>query len=114
MSLRNISIAFLALCMVGCATAKVDITKTGKGYYEPTRADDIEILKTVPTAAFVELGTITVSGFNTSDVAKMHNSVRAKSAPIGADAVIITDEGLVSNGWGGFNRWATGVAIKFE
>lgn len=96
----------------GCAS--VDITKTGSGYYEPTNPNTIEILKTRPESKYMELGTLTVTGFKSSDVAKMHNAIRNKAAPLGSDAVIITEEGMVPEGWGTYSRWATGVAIKYN
>ena len=43
----------------------------------------------------------------------MHNAVRTKSAALGADAAILTEEGITSNGYT-MNKWATGVAIKFQ
>ena len=92
----------------GCAT--VDVTKTAKGYFEPTTADDIEILMTVPERAYVELGTVTTSRWVASDTAKMHNALRAKTAPLGADAVILTDTGRDYNGY----LWGNGVAIKYK
>jgi len=97
--------------MTGCAS--VDITKTGSGYYSPTNPNEIEILKTRPDKKYVELGTLTVTGFSSKAVAKMHNAIRSKAAPLGADAVIITDEGVVPAGFS-YERWATGVAIKYD
>ena len=44
----------------------------------------------------------------------MHNAVRSKAAPLGATAVILTDEGLIPKEFGNFERWATGVAIIIE
>ncbi|EED34874.1 hypothetical protein NOR51B_814 [Luminiphilus syltensis NOR5-1B] len=44
----------------------------------------------------------------------MHNAVRAEAAPLGADAVVLTGEGMTPDGWGGMTRWATGVAIHYD
>jgi hypothetical protein len=44
----------------------------------------------------------------------MHNAIRAKAAPLGANAVIIQNQGMNPQGLRGGNRWATGVAIKFQ
>lgn len=101
----------LSALLTSCAS--VDVTKTASGFYEPTNANKVEILKTKPERKFVELGTVTVTGFDAKDVAKMHNGIRAKAAPLGADAVILTDEGLTPAGFGTYTRWATGVAIHF-
>jgi hypothetical protein len=43
----------------------------------------------------------------------MHNALRSQSADLGANAVILTDEGLVPKGFGSYDRWGTGVAIVF-
>lgn len=114
MKMKNIIVLAALALLVGCMSASVDVTKTGKGYYEPTQASQVQILKTVPEVDYVELGSVTVSGFGSGDVAKMHNAVRAEASPLGADAVILTNEGMTPNGWGGFDRWATGVAIKYS
>lgn len=109
--MKIVLMVFVAVFLTGCAS--VDVTKTSKGYYEPTNANNVEILKTVPKRSYEELGTVTVTGFSPSDTAKMHNAVRAKSAVLGASAVILTEEGMINDGWG-IKRWATGVAITFK
>jgi hypothetical protein len=98
----------VALFFIGCAN--VDITKTSKGFYEPTNPNEIEILLTKPDKAFIELGSVTVSDFDPSETATMHNAIRSKSAPLGADAVIILNQGIGPYGW----LWATGVCIKYK
>ena len=97
----------------GCA-ATVDVTKTHKGSYDPTDPNEVEVLKTRPERSYEELGTVTASGFSPSDTAKLHNGVRAKAAELGAHAVILTEEGLIPDGWGGAKKWATGVAIRYK
>jgi hypothetical protein len=89
------------------------VTKTVKGYYPATNPNDIEILKTVPPKPFVELATVTVSGFSPDEAAKMHNAVRAKCAVLGANAVILMQEGIIQGSWS-VQRWATGVAIRYK
>ena len=59
------------------------------------------ILKTRPEESYEELGVVSVTGFSPSQTAKMHNAIRAKSAPLGANAVIITDEGIYTDPWAG-------------
>ena len=110
MKIRSIPILALILLLTACAS--VDVTKTGKGYYEPTTPAEVQILKTVPDYKYVELGTVTVSGFDSKETAKMHNAIRAKSSALGATAVVLTEEGLTPAGWGTYVRWATGVAIR--
>ena len=102
-----------ALCIcVGCAS--VDITKTAKGFHDPTNPAEVMILKTRPEESYEELGVLTVTGFAPSETAKMHNAIRAKSAPLGANAVIITDEGIYTDPWAGPVKYASGVAIAYK
>ena len=110
MKKRSIAILALILLITGCAS--VDVTKTGKGFYEPTAPAEVQILKTLPEFKYVELGTVTVSGFDSKETAKMHNAIRAKSSDLGANAVVLTEEGLTPGGFGTYMRWATGVAIR--
>jgi PBP1b-binding outer membrane lipoprotein LpoB len=105
-ALYSLSLLCLII-LVGCAS--VDITKTAKGYYEPTNPNDVEILFTKPTRSYIELGSITATKHKPGDTAVMHNSLRAKSAPLGADAVIILNQGFDP-----YNRlWVTGVVIRY-
>ena len=109
MKLKRIAAVFLiAASLVGCAI--VDVTKTAKGFYDKTDPNEVEILKTRPERSYVELGTVTASQFNPLETAKMHNAVRSKSAALGANAVILTEEGILPNG----RKWATGVAVRFK
>ena len=100
------------LCMVliicGCAT--VNVTKTAKGYFPPTDPNEIEILMTKPERSFIELATVTTVKWPPGDAAKMHNSLRAKCAPLGANAVILISSGIDYNG----RYWASGVAIRYK
>jgi hypothetical protein len=105
-------LTFVVSLLVGCAS--VDITKTGAGYFAPTDPNQVEILTTVPTKPYTELGTITISGFPAKEEAKMHNAIRAKAAPLGATSVIIQSQGMIPLSLGGYERWATGVAIRYN
>lgn len=111
-TIQTILLALVASLLVGCAS--VDITKTGAGYFAPTNPNQVEILTTVPTKPYVELGTVTISGFQAKEEAKMHNAIRAKAAPLGATSVIIQSQGMIPKGFGTFERWATGVAIRYK
>ena len=116
MRLRHIAtVLFAALLfaalLAGCAT--VDVTKTGKGFYDKTNPNDVDILKTRPERSYEELGTVTAAGFAPDETAKMHNAIRSKSAALGANAVILTEEGIIAGGWGP-KKWATGVAIRYK
>ena len=102
---RKHVLAFGALCLIlsitfGCAA--VTVTKTAKGYFSPTDPDEIEILVTVPERTnrdYVELATVTTQNWPTNQTAKMHNSLRAKCAPLGANAVILSSSGIDYNGY---------------
>ena len=100
-----------AAVLTGCAT--VDVTKTGKGFYDKTNPNDVEILKTRQERSYEELGTVTATGFAPDETAKMHNAIRSKSVALGATAVILTEEGIIPGGWGA-QKWATGVAIRYK
>lgn len=104
--------AVIAVNLAACAS--VDVTKTAKGFYQATDPNTVEILKTRPVKVYEELGTITVTGFDADETAKMHNAIRAKSGPLGVNAVILTEEGLVKDGMFSYKRWATGVAIVYK
>lgn len=111
MRTRFVGFAPLMALLAGCAT--VDVTKTGRGFHEATRADDIEILMTRPSEEYIELATVSTTNWKPSETAKMHNALRAKTAPLGAHAVVITGSGiLISNNQQ--TLWTTGVAVRFK
>lgn len=111
-AIRSVILSATCVAVVGCAS--VDVTKTGKGYYPRTNPNEVEILMTVPQRPYMELGSVTATNFRIREEAKLHNAVRAKSAPLGADAVIIQSQGIVPTGFGDGYRWATGVAIRYK
>ncbi|PIY82942.1 MAG: hypothetical protein COX96_04525 [Candidatus Omnitrophica bacterium CG_4_10_14_0_2_um_filter_44_9] len=98
----------ILLMISGCAT--VEITKTGKGYFSATNPNDVEILMTKPERSFTEIATVITQHWPPGATAKMHNSLRAKSAPLGADAVILVSSGIGPDGL----FWASGVAIRYN
>ena len=108
-TLRTTLLLITVFCLFGCAD--VNITKTGRGYFPPTNPNDVDILMTLPTPAhpFVELGSVSIVGFKPDEQAKMYNGIRAKAAPLGADAVVLQQQGVNPNG----KMWALGVAIHF-
>jgi len=108
------TLAALSVCALLAGCASVDITKTSSGFYDPTDANTVEVLKTRPERGYEELGLLTVTGFDSAETAKMHNAIRAKAAALGSNAVILTEEGLIPAGWGNYHRWATGVAIRYK
>jgi hypothetical protein len=81
---------------------------------EPTNPNNVEVLHTRPDRKFAELGALSTAGWTPADTAKLHNALRAKAAPLGADALIILQSGMTPDGWGNMRMWATGVAIKYQ
>jgi hypothetical protein len=59
---------------------------------------------------YIELATVTTQHWKTQETAKMHNSLRAKCAPLGANAVVLGSSGIDYNGY----FWASGVAIRYK
>lgn len=102
----------LLVCAVlfACGCASVTVTKTGKGFCPPTSPDDVDILMTIPSRPYSELASVTTQNWETKDTAKMHNSLRAKCAPLGADAVILNSSGIDASGY----FWTSGVAVKYN
>jgi hypothetical protein len=113
MVVRTLSAALIFFVLVGCAA--VHVKKTGKGFYNPTDPNKVEILLTPPEKPYEEVGTVTVSGYGTSgqDTIKMHDAIRAKVARLGANAVILTSQGTVVSHWT-VKMWAQGVAIRYK
>jgi hypothetical protein len=111
--MRNIPFcAVIALILTGCSS--VDMIRTSPSVYAPNEPNKVNILKTRPDEKYIELGSVTTTGYSASQEASMHNSIRTKAAALGADSVIITSEGLIPESWGRHQRWATGVAIRYK
>lgn len=100
--------AAVLLLLGGCAT--VDVTKTGKGAYAATDPNQVDILTALPRdKTFEEIATISTNDWSPDESAKMHNALRAKAAPLGADAVVLSNSGINRNN----KLWATGAAIRY-
>ncbi|MFO1487991.1 MAG: hypothetical protein U1F65_05905 [Verrucomicrobiota bacterium] len=108
MKLKNLSILLGVALLAGCATT--DVTKTGKGHYDPTNPNNVEILMTKPAREFIELGAVSAAKFKPKQTATMHNAFRAKASALGADAVYIINSGIDQDG----HLWATGVAVRYS
>jgi hypothetical protein len=111
--MKNHLIALIATLMLSSCVGTVTVVKTGKGVYPPSSASEIDILKTKPDKQYEELGVVDAMNFPVKGIAKMHNALRAKAAPLGANAVIVTDEGVLNNGWG-IVRYASGAAVRYK
>jgi hypothetical protein len=107
-----LAVSALFLSVLGCT--HVDVTKTGKGYNQPTDPNSVEVLMTTPGRSYAELGAVSASGFDVSETASLHNALRSKAAPLGADAVIILTSGQIPGSFGSMKLWANAVAIKFQ
>ena len=99
---------FPFLMLFACQT--VDVTKTGRGFFDPVDPDQVDILMTLPEQGFTEVATVSTTGWSPSSTAKMHNALRMKAGPLGADAVVLINSGVDANG----KMWSTGVAIQFK
>jgi len=100
------------LCMLlivsGCAT--IHITKTVKGHFAATNPNEVEILMITPERKFTELAMVITTRWQPGNLPKMFNSLRAKCAPLGADAVILISSGVDGGGY----CWMSGVAISYK
>ena len=92
---------------MGCAT--VDVTKTARGFFPATTPDNVELLMTKIGRDYVEIATVSTTNWGPSQTAKMHNAIRAKTAALGAHAVLITDSGINDDD----KMWTTGVAVRY-
>ncbi len=106
-------LASLGILLLLCGCANISVTKTAQGYLEPTKPDTIDILTMKPERPFQELATIAVYKWNPKNTAKLHNALRAKSAPLGANAVVLLNSGINTDGYATY-LWATGVAIRYK
>jgi len=115
MKIRNV-LAAMGIAVVSGCSSNVDITKTSQGMYDATDPNQVEILMTRPDRPYIELGSVTVTDQPADETAKMHNAIRAKAAPLGADAVVLLQSGIVKNGtiFTSYEQWATGVAIRYK
>lgn len=109
---KNIASLLLIIATLTAVSCQyVDVTKTGKEVYPATRADDVEILTVVPRdRGFTEIATISTSKWTAGETAKMHNALREKAAPLGAEAVVLSNSGIDPQGY----LWATGTAIRYK
>ena len=94
---------------LSCAVERINVTKTTKTLYSPTNPTAVEILLNRPERPFIELGTVGATGVNVNETAKMHDTIRAKAAPLGANAVVIMNQGIA-----GRYLWVTGVVIRYK
>lgn len=106
----------LAKCLAILATfvlpgcANIDVTKTAKGTFPATDANEVEVLSSFPKSRpYTEIATISTNNWSPSETAKMHNALRAQAAPLGADAVVLLNSGIDQRGY----LWSTGAAVRY-
>jgi hypothetical protein len=112
--LRQVLLLPVSAALLCACGAVVNVTQTATGVHQATNPNEVEIIRTRPTRHFEELATVTANRFGVDEAGKMDNALRSKSAPLGADAVLILEEGIVYHGSGYFERWATGIAIRYR
>lgn len=103
------------ILLTGCGT--VEITKTGRGFRNPTNPNNVEILMTQPKRSYEELGVFVASGFMRNETAVMHNAIRTKVAELGANAALIIEDGYNRGGRNSSEApllWAKGVALRLK
>jgi len=109
MKLRNIAL-LLCVVLLAAACSSVTVTKTAKGFFEPTDPNNIDILHEFPQRSYIEIGSLSAAGHKPQDTAKMHNALRAKSAALGAHAVVILSQAIDDDG----KLWVTGVCLRYD
>ena len=119
MKLRNLSILITIIFLAACE--QVDVNKASNARYDPTSPDDVKILNSAPEqSSYEKLGSFKVSGFTKKESRKMFYALQEKAAALGANAVIVTGEGLEFPPFSSETddsqktQWATGVAIRFK
>jgi hypothetical protein len=99
----------LAVITLLASCSHVRVTKTGMGIYPPTNPGTVEIRATVPQdRPYDEIAMVSGDLFGT-DPAGAYNSIRAKAAQVGADAVILTNQTPI-----GSRTIISGAAIKYK
>jgi hypothetical protein len=92
----------------------VEVVPTATGVHEAKDPAEIEIIRMPPARSFEKLATVKAHRFRVDKADEMYRALRSKSAPLGADAVVIVDEGVMYAGHGYPERWVTGIAIRYR
>jgi hypothetical protein len=79
------------LAGAGCNTVSTTSTQyIGVPSYPPTDPTKVQILRAMPTRAYIQLGEIRAEPASTStDVAKIELALQQKAAKLGADAAVV-------------------------
>jgi hypothetical protein len=96
-SLKFLPLLF-ACILVGCATEWGSKMRTSSEVYPAVAPDKVEILFSLPTRVYKQVGIVSVEGSTFSSDVAMLKKLRKAAADLGADAVIVTAQyqGVVS------------------
>ncbi len=99
------------LTLAGCGTAWV--TPTRSGFKAASRPGDcaVDFLRKAPERGYDELGEMYSYS---SRVVEPQDLLRRKACELGADAVIVTEDILVTHGRGAEHKLVAGIAIKYR
>jgi len=106
--------AAILIVQTGCRTISgAHVQDVGAEHYGPSDPAQIEILQYVPARPHIQLGEVRVYASDAGvDTTKMESAVRVEGAKLGADAVVIWQNGF--QGSGSKPGWiVTGAAIKY-
>jgi len=88
--LRLIVIAACAGCIASCAPVQTrSITPVGDEHYSPS--NNVEVLDTAPTRAYVKIGDVDATGKPGDVPAQVLAQIRTEAQQMGADAVVLKD-----------------------
>ena len=125
----TIILAGISLCLVtGCQTVSSSYTQDiGAPKYPPTNPAMVQILRTEPTRAHVQLGQVRAEPSSPDmDVTKIEAALQKEAAKLGADAAVViydktqTVGAMVVGGWANRSvvpiegRVIVAVAIKYQ
>lgn len=88
--MKRLVLILLALSLFGCFTASVKLTTNEK--FPPTDPEQVELFFEIPNRPYQEIGIVSAS-WDFGYVLQAINTLRAKAAEVGADAVILRQAG---------------------
>ncbi len=101
----------LVLVLAGCGSVSVTPSRTGFKAASRPAGCTIEFLHHAPQRGYDELGEM-FSYF--ASVVEPQDVLREKACELGADAVIVTWDSLISHGRGPDHKLVAGIAIKYR
>jgi len=101
----------LGLALAACGSVSVRPSRSGVTASPRPAGCQVEFLRTTPDRGFDEIAEV-YSYY--SWVAEPEDVLREKACELGADAVLVTRDFLVSTGRGGDHKLISGFAIKYR